>query len=156
MRRVLAALALVWSAACAPKLIPETNILATPDNEAILKVVAQYRQALEGRNVEGIVKLTSKDFFENSGTPEPSDDYNREGLERRLKGWAEQVKAVRASFEVRSVRYLEEGQARAAYFFDVSYQIEGTGGPIWKRDTDVKEMRLKKESDGVWRIVSGI
>ena len=42
------------------------------------------------------------------------------------------------------------------YFFDVSFQIPGPEETLqWKRETDTKEMQLKRE-DGLWKIVSGI
>ena len=89
--------------ACAPKLIPGTEIKDTTDSRAILDLVGTYKNDLEAKNVEGILKLVSKSFFENSGTPEGTDDYDYAGLEQKLRGWAEKTKAVRAAIEVKDV-----------------------------------------------------
>lgn len=155
MRHALATSLAVLLAGCAPSLIPGTDIKDTPESRKIIDVIGSYRAGLEGRNVERIMKLVAKGFFENSGTPEGGDDYDVQGLEARLKTWAEQTRAVRASIEVKSITF-EDGRARVIYFYDVNYQIPGTDGVLlWKRDTDTKEMTLVKEG-GVWRIQSGI
>lgn len=155
MRHALATSLAVLLIGCAPSLIPGTEIKDTPESRKIVDVVSNYRAGLEGRNVERIMKLVAKTFFENSGTPEGDDDYDVQGLEARLKTWAEQTKAVRASIELKSM-VIEGNRARLTYFYDVNYQIPGTDGvPLWKRDTDTKEMTLVKEG-GVWRIQSGI
>ena len=41
--------------ACGPRLIPGTNIEATDDNEAILRVIADYKTAYEAKDVPGIL-----------------------------------------------------------------------------------------------------
>ncbi len=155
MRRVFAALALLPALACAPKMIPDTNIKSTPDTEAIYSAISQYGKALEARDVDGIMKLVSKDFFETSGTPEAGDDYNYDGLAAKLKAWAEQVKTVRAMIQVKGIA-VDVDRAKAPYFYDISYQLEVSGQLNWKRNTDVKQMQFKKDSDGVWRISGGI
>ena len=91
MRLALAALLLAAAAplaGCTPSLIPGTDIKDTTDTRAILDLVSAYRTSLEGRNIDGMMKLVSKTFFENCGTPEGNDDYDYAGLEQKLKGWS--------------------------------------------------------------------
>jgi len=158
MRLALSGLALTAALAltgCTPKLLPGTEIRDTPDSHDIFEVLGSYRASLEGRNVEGMMKLVSKSFFENSGTPEGGDDYDYPGLEKKLKGWAETTKSVRASIDVKNIIVTGE-TARVQYYFDVNYQIPGPNDvPLWKREADTKEMSLKREGSA-WRIVSGI
>jgi hypothetical protein len=158
MRRAhLAALIVVAAAAvgCSPKMIPNSEIRDTEENRQILSVIAAYKNALEGRNVERIMSLVSESFFETSGTPDGEDDYDYEGLQNRLKEWAERTRSIRAELKVRSIE-VEGDQARARYFYDINYQIPGPEGvPQWKRESDTKEMHLQREGS-VWRITSGI
>lgn len=158
MRPALAALLLAAASltvGCAPKLIPGTEIKDTPEDRQILEVVLAYRNAVETKNIDKLMGLVSPTFFDNSGTPEPGDDYDRAGLEAKLRTWAGKAKAVRLDMQVKAIR-LENDQARAQYFYDVSYQLPGPDNTLqWKRDSDTKEMALKRE-DGVWRITSGI
>jgi hypothetical protein len=158
MRLALAGLALVTALAttgCAPRLLPGTEIRDTPETHDIFEVLGSYRAALESRSVDGIMKLVSKGFFDDGGTPEGADDFDYAGLETRLKKWAENTKTLRATLDVRNI--LVEGEtAKVQYFFDVNYQIPGPDGvALWKRESDTKEMALKREGSA-WRIVSGI
>lgn len=150
----LAALAMLF-AGCAPKLIPGTEIKDTSDSRAILDLVGTYKNDLEAKNVDGILKLVSKTFFENSGTPEGTDDYDLAGLDQKLRAWASKTKSVRAAVEVKDV-FVDGDRALVRYFFDVSFQIPGPDETLqWKRETDTKEMQLKRE-EGAWKVVSGI
>ena len=147
--------AAVAGAACATGLIPGTDLRDTRQNREILDVVGAYRNALEGRNVEGVMKLVSKSFFEDSGTPDGSDDFDYQGLEAKLKGWAEKTTTVRVAMEVKQIT-LEGPLAKVRYFYDLNFLIPGPNNTsVWRRETDTKEMRLRQEN-GAWRIVSGV
>ncbi|MBI5542530.1 MAG: hypothetical protein HY901_01475 [Deltaproteobacteria bacterium] len=158
MRHAIAAVLLCTAPAmvgCTPRLIPGTEIRDTTDTRQILDLVAAYKAGLEGRNVDAVMRTVSKSFFESSGTPEGEDDYDYAGLEQKLRKWAEATKVVRAGIEVKQI-LVEDSKARVQYFFDVNYQIFGPESTLqWKRETDTKEMSLKREG-GAWRIVSGI
>ncbi|MGC4119251.1 MAG: hypothetical protein QM765_32735 [Myxococcales bacterium] len=108
-------------AGCAPKLIPGTDIKDNSDTRAVLDLVGTYKNHLETKNVDGILKLVSKSFFENSGTPEGTDDYDLPGLEQKLRTWASKTKSVRASFEVKDI-VAEGDKGLVRYFYDVSFQ----------------------------------
>lgn len=158
MRRAhLAALFLAAAAiaGCGPKMIPNSEIQDTEENRQILSVISAYKSALDDRNVDKLMGLVSKSFFENSGTPSGEDDYNYEGLQQRLTTWAEQIKAIRADVRVKTIT-TEGDTARAQYFYELNYQVPGAGGTMqWKHEADTKEMVLRREGS-VWRIVSGI
>lgn len=158
MRPALAGMlfcALAATAGCAPRHIPGTEIKDTPDARQILDLVGTYKAMLEGRSVDGILKLVSPTFFENSGTPEGADDYDYAGLQQRLTAWAGKTTALRAAIEIKDV-FVDGDNAHVRYFFDVSFQIPGPDSTTqWKRETDTKEMVLKRES-GTWKIASGI
>ena len=158
MRPALAALLVCFAtvlAGCTPKLVPGTEIKDTPDARQILDLIGNYRVSLEARNVEGVLKLVSGSFFENSGTPEAGDDYDRAGLEQKLRAWANKTNAVRATIEVKDI-LVNGDTAHVRYFFDVSFQIPGPDNSLqWKRETDTKELVVKRE-DGTWKIASGI
>ncbi len=145
-------------AACGPKLIPGTDITATDDNQAIVDVLDNYRRAVEAKNVEGIMKLVSSDFFEDAGTPDGKDDYSYAQLEERLKGWADSVRQVRMELNPKSIVVAEDGNtAQLRYFYDINFQLVGGEGQPdkWEHDSDFDEMTLKKVN-GAWKITSGL
>ncbi|MGI5861516.1 MAG: DUF4440 domain-containing protein [Myxococcales bacterium] len=160
MRRFLPLLAIAVLAAasltgCAPKLIPGTEILDNEESREILSVLSAYTSALETRNVDRILALASDDFFETSGTADGEDDFDKAGLQERLKAWSIEVKAVRAKLQVKNIT-VQGDSANAAYFFDLSYQVAGSDGKlVWKNESDAKQMTFRRE-DGAWKITSGI
>jgi hypothetical protein len=153
---LVTALSAAGAAGCGPKLIPGSEIRDTDENREILAVVAQYRSALEARNVDGVLALVSPGFFENSGTPEGGDDYNYDGLKQKLTAWTRSVKTVRIDLQVKQI-FIDGEKARAQYFYDLNYLMTSTASetPVWKRESDTKEMHLMREK-GLWKITSGI
>ena len=166
LNALLSALILAFLAsACAPKMIPGTNIEDTEDARELMDVMRTYTAALEARDTETILGLTSKDFFETSGTVEGEDDFDRAGLEERLKSWFEHFHAIRSRIEVRKITYDTDPdgnvlKAHVAYFYDISFQVpEGNGSSklVWQTESDTKEMCLQREGDDkLWRILYGI
>jgi hypothetical protein len=156
MRRALALLfALTASVACAPKLIPGTEIRDSDDNRQILEVFSAYRTALEARSVDGIMKLVHPSFFDDSGTPDGSDDFDYKGLKGKLTNWVEKTQTVRANLQVKRID-VKANLATVKYFYDLNYEILGPdGAPTWKRDSDSKETTLRRV-DGRWMIVRGL
>lgn len=156
-------LALLSASACAPRLIPGTLIEDTTEARQLIDVMAAYTAALEARDTEKILALTSPDFFETSGTVEGDDDFDRQGLELKLKEWFSHFRAVRSRVEVRKITFETnpEGKvirAQVAYFYDISFQVpEGNGSDklVWQTESDTKEMAFRLE-DGLWKILHGI
>ncbi len=150
MSRLSVALALVASA-CAPRLIPGTEIEDTDDNQRILSVIEQYRRSAESRNVDAMEALISPAFYDDSGTPDTTDDLDSASLKTRLsKEWKGRVKTVRLDVQVKKI-FVDGDTARVRYFYTLRYQI----GESWKQDLDTKEMLLRREA-GTWKILSGV
>lgn len=156
MRR-LSLLLLLPLAACGTRYIAGTQIEDTEENRELLRVVEQYRRAVEDKDVERILALTSDDFFEDPGTPgDPSDDYDKAGLEARLQEAFARLGEQKLDISVRKVHFDdEETEARVEYAFDYRYQLELPGGKDWRADRDLNQVKLRLEK-GAWRIVSGI
>lgn len=156
MRHALALLLILTAPmACAPRYIRGTEIRDTEENRQILDVLIAYRGALEHRNPDAVMKLVSPSFFDDGGTPEPSDDFDFKGLRIKLTDWVEKTLSVRANLQIKRID-IKEGIASVRYYYDVSYQIRVPDGtPTWKRDTDTKEMKLRMEN-GRWMITRGI
>lgn len=169
MNRIVALICLAWCvlclSACSAKMIPGTTIEDTADARELMDVMRTYTAALEAKDIDKILAMTSTDFFENSGTMEGSDDFDRKGLESRLKDWFDHFQSIRSRIEVRKITYDTDPEgnilsARVAYFYDVSFQLpEGNGSDklVWRTESDTKEMNLRREGeDKLWKILSGI
>ncbi|MDR0966703.1 MAG: hypothetical protein LBM75_09435 [Myxococcales bacterium] len=160
---LLCLLALVLTSACAPRLIPGTLIEDTEEARQLLDLMGAYTSALESRNTDKLLALTSADFFETSGTPEGDDDFDRHGLELKLREWFSHFKSVRARVEVQKMTFESTpdgkiAKASVVYFYDISFQApEGNGSDklVWRTESDTKAMLFRLE-DGLWKILSGI
>jgi hypothetical protein len=139
------------ASACVPRLIPGTEIEDNDDNQRILSLVEQYRRDAESRNADALSMLVSPGFYDDSGTPETTDDLDQASLKTRLsKEWKSRIKTVRLDLQVKRIS-VEGDTARVRYFYTLRYQI----GENWKQEIDTKEMLLRRES-GLWKIMSGV
>jgi hypothetical protein len=147
----------VLLSACGTKYIPSTQIEDTEENRQLLRVVEQYRRAVEDKDVDRILELTSDSFFEDPGTPgDPSDDYDKAGLKTRLQENFAKLADQKLDLSVRKVHYNEqETEATVEYSFDYRYQLTMPGGNDWRADRDLEQVTLRREK-GTWRIVRGI
>jgi ketosteroid isomerase-like protein len=155
MRRLVAALPLAAVAfACAPRLLPGTDIQDTKETRAIASQVEAYRQAVEKLDPAGVMALTAPDYFDNSGTIAAADDVNRAGLEKRLQD-LKQVEDLRFQLTLRRVD-VQGDKATAEVFFDEYYRVKTPSGNVVPRhDADVHRLALRKV-DGQWLFVSGL
>lgn len=155
MIRRLAVVSLAAAAlACAPRLLPGTDILDTRDSRAIAGQLEAYRQAYEKLDAAGVMALVAPDYFDNSGTPSPDDDVNRAGLEKRL-GDLQALEELRLELTLRRLS-VKGDDATAEVFFDQYYRVKTPEGrAVPRHDQDVHQLKLKR-IDGRWLFVSGL
>lgn len=140
--------------ACAPSYLPGTEIKDTAETRAIATLLETYRQAVEKRDVEAILALTTPDYFDNAGTVEPADDVNREMLATRLEE-LQKVSDVRLRLAVRGIEVEKRDEARAEVTFDQYYRVQTANGLVARHDNDIHRMTMKKV-DGKWLFTGGL
>lgn len=140
--------------ACAPSVLPGTEIRDSADTRAIATLLETYRQAMERRDAEAVVALTAPDYFDNSGTPDPADDVDRAGLARRLEE-LQQLSDLRLTLALRAIEVRKGGDARAEVAFDQFYRVTTPSGPVARHDSDVHRMTFKKVG-GKWLFSGGL
>ena len=150
----LLAAGLALLAACAPRLLPGTDIRDTPENRAVYEVVRSYQQALERRDAPAILALVAPDYFDNAGTPDPSDDIDRAKLEQTLPADLAKLEGVRLDVTIRNIQ-VQGDNAIAEVFYETYYRVETPAGPVPRRDSDVHQIHLRK-IEGAWKITSGL
>jgi ketosteroid isomerase-like protein len=147
---------LVIFAACTPPYIPGTKIEDTRENRSVLDVIGAYKQALEGRNVEGVISLCSPKYYEDNGNSDPTDDYGYSDLRTRiLPETFLRLSEVRLEIEVKEVKV---AQKRAIADLRYLYQAKMAlpSGEKWHADTELNRVELEQEDDGSWKIVRGL
>ena len=100
MRRLLfPGLLLSLGLGCASSRIPNTDVPDTSENRDVIAFCERYRRAVESRDARALLAMASPRYFEDGGTPDGSDDYGLDGLQRLLTAWADEVNEVRTGME---------------------------------------------------------
>ncbi|OJT23555.1 DUF4440 domain-containing protein [Archangium sp. Cb G35] len=151
--RPLFVCALLVLAACGPRNIPGTQIADTNDSRAILKVMEQYRAALEARDAKALQGLISKSFRDNAGTDDPADDLTYDNIPEALPALFSRIDSPRVTMDIRKVDVRNNGVATVIYYWNATWRAPGLLDKP-QRDAELEQMVLQKE-DGQWRIVAG-
>jgi ketosteroid isomerase-like protein len=141
-------------AACGSRRIPGTDIKDNKDTRAVVAVIDQYRAASERRDAAAVLVLVSTKYFDDAGTPDPSDDIDYGQLKKRLAGDFSKVTTLRLDIGVRRID-VEDDHAAAYVFYDEHYRIATQGGEVAKAASDPHRMSFVRE-DGAWKIVAGL
>ena len=151
-------------AACAhpQTFVAGTRIPYSEPNKSALDAVEDYRLAVERADVDALMLMAHKQYWEDSGTPSGSDDYGYEGLRNVLL-----TKLPKASDIRYSMRYIDvrqtcpkelKGGCRAAVdvLIDASFTITDAFGKP-KRPDKRDQNELVLEWDGKrWLFMSGM
>jgi len=149
---LLLAAALTLSA-CAPRLLPGTEITDSVDARAIASLLETYRQAMERGDAQAVLDMAAPDYLDNSGTADPTDDIDRAGLAKRLEELSK-VSGLQLQLTIRRIA-VQGAKAHADVFFDQWYKVATVGGTVPRHDSDVHQMLLEKVA-GAWKFKSGL
>lgn len=144
---------LALALACAPRLLPNSDIQDTPETRAVATLLETYRQAMEAGNAQAVLALVSPRYLDNAGTPDPGDDVDQAGLAVQLAELSK-VSSLRLQVTLRRVDFKGD-QAEAEVYFDQWYKVTTPGGGVPRHDADVHRMGLRKLG-GAWKIESGL
>jgi hypothetical protein len=155
--KLLSCCALLLLMGCGPKLIPGLNVAIhdTPDNRALIKVLDAYRTAYENKNIDGLVAMASKRFYEDSGTADTEDDYNYEGLAKHFGEHFGRIKSLQLTLNLKGIKVDDDKKtARIDYHYVTRYLMNLPAGEKWVVTDESNRMELVKE-DGNWKVTSG-
>jgi ketosteroid isomerase-like protein len=147
------ALLLVLALGCAHRRSPSSDIKATPETRAVGAALETYRQAMESRNAQAVLALTTDDYFDDGGTPGPEDDVTRAGLTAQLEDLPK-LESLKLRLSVRAID-VKGDRATAEVFFEAWYRVKTLAAVVPRHDGDVHRMTLRKVG-GHWRFQSGL
>jgi ketosteroid isomerase-like protein len=154
MKTTRLALLLALSAACAPSLLPGTDVKETKDTRAIYDVIQKWVDAMNARDVPAVLGVVAPDYFDDAGTPDPADDLDRGKLEKALGEDLARVEGSKLAVTIRRIDPTGDA-ATAELYYDSYYRVQTPSGPVPRRDSDVYRLKLKREG-GAWKITSGL
>jgi ketosteroid isomerase-like protein len=147
---------LLAATACAPKMLPGTDVKETRDTRALYDVVNQWVKGMNDRDAATVLAVVAPDYYDDAGTPDPADDMDRARLEKALPETFSKVEGSRLAVTIRRMDVDDKaGTATTELYYDSYYRVQTPSGPIPRRDADVYRLRLKKEG-GAWKIVAGL
>ncbi len=157
MKTIRLAILVALAAACGLRTLPGTDVPETRDTRAIYDVVQQWVTAMNERNAAGVLAVTAPDYFDDAGTPDPTDDLDRGKLEQVLPEIFSKVEGAKLAVTIRRIDVDKSaGTATAELYYDSYYRVQTPANqPVPRRDSDVYRLKLKKEQ-GAWKIVAGI
>lgn len=131
MRRLLfPGLLLSLGLGCASSRIPNTDVPDTSENRDVIAFCERYRRAVESRDARALLAMASPRYFEDGGTPDGSDDYGLDGLQRLLTAWADEVNEVRYEIRYRRVSVSDSDTRRmnVEFTYTGSYTLRRPAG----------------------------
>ncbi len=147
---------LLGLSACSKDKIPNTDVEDSPEARDVVAFVEQYRAAVTERSVPRLLKLTSKDYYDDMGTPNGEDDVDQEGLTERLKEtFGGDLISVHYDIRYRDVIFLPT-KVLVNYTYIGRFRIKTPDGTRWERRLADNRMVLAKLKDGGYAIVSGM
>jgi hypothetical protein len=157
MNRLALLLIAAACAACASQTsyIYGTKVPDTEQNRSLISVCEQYRVAVEKKDVNALLGLASRNYWEDGGTPTGSDDYGYDGLRAVLESRFERADGIRYTMKYMDIKRLAPNRAAVDVMIDATYSISSARGPQRLDMRDQNEMVL--EWDGKrWLFVSGM
>ena len=158
----LAVFAVLAACAHSTSYVAGTKIPYTDNNKAVLDAVEEYRLAVERADVDRLMTMAHKQYWEDSGTPSGSDDYGYEGLRRVLLERLPKATDIRYSMRYIDVRQTCPGDLKAGcraavdVLIDASFTITDAFGKP-KRPDKRDQNELVLEWDGKhWLFLSGM
>lgn len=162
--------ALMFSVSCNKKYIKNTEIEETPETKKVLYIFAHYVKGFKDMDPSIFKEYISKDYYDNNGTDNASDDVDYDKLMAILS--SEQFNSLNKLEIVYILKDLmvddNNGTAKLLFFYEVRFKRQSKVKPeeensFVKDDgmtnhklNDNNQMIFKKEEDGQWRIISGL
>ncbi len=175
---ILAASAAAAVLGCATRYIPNTDVEDSDDNRKVITFCERYRHAVELKEVPDLLKLASKDYYEDGGNVDASDDLDYAGLKEYLTSRFDNARAIR--YEMRYRRIVRQplppreddassGPTKSAtgadpleliyvdYTYSASYRIPSAkGGDEWRRRVEDNRLEILRYTDNTYSIIAGM
>lgn len=141
--------------ACSPAVIPNTDVVDTPENRDILTFCERYRKAVEHKNIGQLLEMAAATYYEDGGTLDPTDDMDRAGLDDYLRNKYIEAESVRYEIRYRRVTPGRQERFLVDFTYSASFRVPTSTGAEWRRK--VSENRLEIVPSGEkFLIVAGM
>jgi hypothetical protein len=143
------------SSGCTAKMIPNTRVPDTGDNREVLDFVEKYRKAVEDRDIGTLMQMTSRDYFDDMGTPQGDDDVDYDALQKGLQRLRQEVLGARYQISYRGVTFTDTHKVLVDLLYTGWFKVSTTEGEQWRRRLEPHRIVLARE-DRSYKILSGM
>ena len=141
---------------CAAKTIPNTRVPDTSENREVLDFVEKYRKAVEERDIGALLQMTSRDYFDDMGTPQGEDDVDYDTLQVGLQRLRQDVLGARYQISYRAVTFTDDNhKVLVDLLYTGWFKVATPDGEQWRRRLEPHRIVLAREDRGL-KIVSGM
>lgn len=152
---VLLALVGLALVGCGKRYIPNTYVEDTEENHEIIDFVEKYRKAVEDRDSNSLLAMTSPLYFDDMGTPAGDDDVDYDALKLGLARLRAEVLAARYQISYRGVTYITDNRVLVDLLYTGWFKVDTLDGPQWRRRLEPHRIVLARE-DRKLKIISGM
>jgi hypothetical protein len=154
---VLGALVGFLSMGCTTRYIVNTDVEDTVQNREIIDFCEKYRKAVEGRNVELLLKLADPRYYEDGGNADATDDLDYAGLREYLEDKFKETRSIRYEIRYRRVNKGKRDVLNVDFTYTASFKIPTPAGPAWRRRVADNRLELVPAKSGSgFTILSGM
>jgi hypothetical protein len=140
--------------ACAPSLIPGTNITDKPDTRAALDVLSKYKIASEALDSDAVLELAASTYFDNGSASRTHQPVDYENLKTAVAAEFEKLRALRMDITIKDAR-VQGDKAEIDYFLVLHFSLKLPSGEKWHSESDDARLTLAKMG-GKWKVTSGM
>ena len=144
------------------KYVPGTRVPYSDMNDSVLKACEEYRLAVERADVDALMLMADKQYWEDSGTPSGGDDYGYDGLRNVLMTRLPKASEIRYTMRYVNVRQSCAGElkpdcyASVDVLIDASFTITDAFGKAKRPDKRDQNQLVLKWDGHRWLFMSGM
>jgi hypothetical protein len=143
------------AAACAPSMVPGTQIPDTSENRELLKQVEIYRQAIERKDAQAVLDMVAQSYYDTRGHPDdPTFHWDYERLKVELPEKMAEIKDVRLDIVPRRIE-IKKDHAQVSYLFTQNFLATLPTGEVAKHESDLNRMEFQRINKK-WLITRGL
>lgn len=153
---IILSLSILFVSCSSQKMIAGTSIKDSDENRELYNIMQKYNNALENKNIDKIMTLVSKRYYDNSGTIDNTDDFGYSQLKDILTKRFSQIKEIFQTIKVKKINYNKStDQYYVTYQYNAKFLMNIGNNEEWHKKSDINQMIFKKE-DKKFKIIKGL
>ncbi len=153
---MILSLSILFVSCSSQKMIEGTSIKDSDENRELYNIMQKYNKSLEEKNIDEIMAIVSKRYYDNSGTIDNTDDFGYSQLRDILTKRFSQIKEIFQTIKVRKINYNKStDKYYVTYQYDAKFLMNIGNNDEWHKKSDINQIVFKKEDES-FKIIKGL